>query len=126
MTAGRRCRPRGWSSRGGWRRWWRASSGSRKKGATAGADAAAVAALGRPVGDGGTLGPGRGGLRLGVPSRGDPGEAGRRGGGGGEGALPGPVGCDGAKLRGSRGLERGAGALPEGDAELLAGAVPLL
>ena len=45
---------------------------------------------------------------------------------GGEGELPGPAGCDGAARRAGRGPERGVGALPEGDAELLAGAVPLL
>src|SRR3954451_7278333 len=99
MTGGRRCRPRGWCSRGGWRRWWRASTGSRKKGATAGTDTVTVAALGGPVGDGGVVGSGGGGLRLGVPGRGGPGERGRAERVGGPGELPGLAGCDGPERR---------------------------
>src|SRR3954452_5557438 len=126
MTAGRRCRPRGWSSKGVWGRWWRASTGSRKKGDAAGTDAVTVVAGGRPDGDGDAVGAGRGGLRLGLPGRGDPGERSGPPRRGGEGELPWPAGCDGAARRAGRGPERGVGELPEGDAELLAGPVPLL
>src|SRR5262249_38995649 len=89
-------------------------------------DAAAVAAERGLVGDGGLVGAGRGGLRLGVPRRVDPGERGRAGWRGGEGELSRPAGGDGTARRAGRELGRGAGARPRGAAELLAGPVPLL
>src|SRR5918993_5646186 len=76
MTVDRRWRLRGWCSRAGWKRWCKASTGSRKKGALARTDAVADAAFRWPVGDGGVVDAGGGGLRLGVPRRGDPGQRG--------------------------------------------------
>ena len=72
------------------------------------------------------MGAGRGGLRPGVPRRVDRGERGRTGWRGGEGELSWPAGGDGTSRRAGRELGRGAEALPQGDAELLAGPVPLL
>src|SRR5512135_1971470 len=122
---GRLWPPRGWSSKGVWSRWWRASTGSRKKGAAARTDAAAVDPADGPDGHGRLVGAGGRGLRLGVPRRGDPGQPGRGKWRGGEGAVPGPFGSDDAACLGRWQPGRGVAALSEGHAELLVWTVPL-